>query len=41
MAVIGVSAVVLIVLTWFLWPAKNAPPAPRDRPDVDETELEA
>ena len=41
MAVIGVSVVVLIVLAWFLWPAKNATPAPRDRPDVDETELEA
>ena len=41
MAVIGVSAVVLIVLAWFFWPAKGAPPAARDRPDVDETELEA
>ncbi len=41
MAVIGVSAVVLIVLAWFLWPAKDTPPAPRDRPDVDEAELGA
>ncbi len=42
MAVIGVSVVVLIVLAWFLWPtSKGAAPAPRDRPDVDETELEA
>ena len=41
MAVIGVIAVVLIVLTWFLWPSKGAPPARRERPDVDESELEA
>jgi beta-lactam-binding protein with PASTA domain len=41
MAVIGVSLVVLIVLAWFLWPSKNAPPSSRDRPDVDEQELEA
>jgi beta-lactam-binding protein with PASTA domain len=41
MAVIGVSTVVLIVLAWLLWPSKNAPPSSRDRPDVDEQELEA
>ena len=41
MAVIGVSAVVLIVLAWFLWPAKDTAPASRDRPDVDEAELGA
>jgi hypothetical protein len=41
MAVIGVSAVVLIVLAWFLWPSKDVRPAFRDRPDVDERELEA
>ena len=41
MAVIGVIVVVLIVLAWFLWPSKDAPPARRERPDVDESELEA
>ncbi len=41
MAVIGVIAVVLIVLAWFLWPGKHAGPARRERPDVDESELEA
>jgi beta-lactam-binding protein with PASTA domain len=41
MAVIGVSAVVLIVLAWFFWPSKHVRPASRDRPDVDESELEA
>ena len=41
MAVIGVSAVVLIVLAWFLWPSKAAGPARRERADVDEAELEA
>ena len=41
MAVLGVIAVLLIVLAWFLWPSKDAAPASRDRPDVDEDELEA
>ena len=41
MAVIGVIVVVLIVLAWFLWPSKDAGPARRERPDVDESELEA
>ena len=34
MAVIGVIAVVLIVLGWFLWPSKTPP-----RRDVDNAEL--
>lgn len=48
MAVIGVSAVVLIVLAWFLWPSKAAGPARRERAgagaggaDVDDAQLEA
>ena len=42
MAVIGVSAVVLIILAWFLWPSKAAGPAHRERgADVDDAELEA
>ena len=41
MAVIAVIAVLLIVFTWFLWPSKDASPASRERPDVDEAELEA
>lgn len=46
MAVIGVSALVLIVLAWFLWPSKAAGPARRERggrggADVDDAELEA
>ena len=41
MGVIGVIAVVLIVLAWFLWPSKSVGPARRERPDVDESELEA
>jgi beta-lactam-binding protein with PASTA domain len=41
MAVIAVIAVLLIGLAWFLWPSKDAGPARRKRPDVDETELEA
>ncbi len=41
MAVIGVIAVLLIVLVWFLWPSTDAGPARRERPDVDAAELEA
>jgi hypothetical protein len=41
MAVIGVIAVLLIGLAWLLWPSKAAPPARRERPDVDDAELEA
>jgi beta-lactam-binding protein with PASTA domain len=44
MGVVAVIVVVLIVLAWFVWPAKaatNARQAQRDRPDVDEAELEA
>ncbi len=41
MAVIAVIAVLLIVFVWFLWPSKDAGTARRERPDVDETELEA
>ena len=41
MAVIGVVAVLLIVLVWFLWPSTDAGPARRERPDVDAAELEA
>jgi len=43
MGVVAVSVVVLIVLAWFLWPANatNAGQPQRDRPDVDEAELEA
>lgn len=41
MAVIGVIAVLVIGLAWFLWPSKDSPPARRERPDVDEEELEA
>lgn len=41
MAVIAVIAVLLIVLAWFLWPSKDAAPARRERPDVDESELAA
>jgi hypothetical protein len=44
MGVVAVIVVVLIVLAWFVWPAKAATDArlaQRDRPDVDEAELEA
>jgi len=41
MAVIGIIAVLLIVLVWFLWPSNDAGPARRERPDVDAAELEA
>jgi len=41
MAVIGIIAVLLIVLVWFLWPSKDAGPPRRERPDVDAAELEA
>jgi len=41
MAVIGVIAVLVIGLAWFLWPSKDPAPARRERPDVDEEELEA
>ena len=41
MAVIGVIAVLLIVLVWFLWPSTDAGPVRRERPDVDAAELEA
>ena len=41
MAVIGVIAVLLIVLVWFLWPSTDPRPARRERPDVDAAELEA
>jgi beta-lactam-binding protein with PASTA domain len=41
MAVIAVIAVLLVVVGWFLWPSNDARPARRERPDVDEAELEA
>jgi beta-lactam-binding protein with PASTA domain len=43
MGVVAVIAVLLIVLAWFFWPrrATNATSPRRERPDVDETELEA
>ncbi|HLQ58740.1 MAG TPA: hypothetical protein VK113_04415 [Gemmatimonadales bacterium] len=44
MAIIAVTAVLLIVLAWFLWPSRAATAARqmrRERPDVDEAELEA
>jgi hypothetical protein len=44
MGVVAVIVVVLIVLAWFVWPAKaatNAGQPQRDRPEVDEAELEA
>ena len=44
MGVVAVIVVVLIALAWFVWPARAATKEgqpPRDRPDVDEAELEA
>jgi hypothetical protein len=42
MGVVVVGAVLLILLGWFFWPSRTgARPSPRDRPDVDEAELEA
>ena len=41
MAVIAVIVVLLIVLGWFLWPSNAARPARRERPEIDEAELEA
>lgn len=40
MGVVAVSVVVLLVLAWLVWPASGRP-ARRERPDVDEAELEA
>jgi hypothetical protein len=44
MAIVAIIAALLIILAWFLWPSKtaaNASPARRERPGVDEAELEA
>ena len=42
MGVIAVVVVVLALLAWFLWPsAPKGERTRRNRPDVDETELEA
>jgi len=41
MADIAVVVVLLIVSAWFLWPSNDARPARRERPEVDEVELEA
>ncbi len=40
MGVVAVIAIVLIGLAWFLWPT-NARATRRERPDVDDAELEA
>ncbi len=41
MAVIAVVVVLLIIFAWLLWPSNDARPARRERPEVDEVELEA
>lgn len=42
MGVVVVVAVVVLMLAWFFWPARtHAGPARRERPGVDEAELEA
>jgi beta-lactam-binding protein with PASTA domain len=43
MGVVAVIAVLLIALAWFFWPHRETKvtSARRERPDVDETELEA
>jgi beta-lactam-binding protein with PASTA domain len=40
MWIVAGTVVLLIVLAWFLWPSKSGPAPMRDRPDVDERELE-
>ena len=40
MAVAGVIAVLVIALAWFFWPSRSSDVARKDRPDVDEIELE-
>ncbi len=42
MGVLAVIAVVLIALTWFVWPTRTQTGSGRrERPDIDEAELEA
>ncbi len=44
MGIVAVALVLLILLAWFFWPSKGAAqarPARRERPDVDEAELES
>ena len=40
MAVGAVIAVLVIALAWFFWPSKSGEVVRKDRPDVDELELE-
>jgi len=40
MWIVAGTVVLLIVLAWFLWPGKRGPAPMRERPDVDERELE-
>ncbi len=41
MGLVAGVVVLLIILGWFFWPSKDAAPARHERPDVDESELEA